>query len=106
MERTGVIFDKERARNSDPETSHQAAARVDEFAHSHRELIMTAIAHYGAMTVDEIAAKTGLKTQQVNKRLPELERHRKAQPTGATRKSASGRDARVWGVYRESVATN
>jgi hypothetical protein len=49
------------------------------------------------MTVDQIAYESGLPSQAVNKRLPELQRLLLATPLdGVLRPSASGRMARVW----------
>lgn len=84
------------ARKSDPQTSHQAAARVHEFAGGHREQILACLKRHGSLTVDEIAKRTRLQSQAINKRLPELERAGLARPTGGTRLSASGRPERVW----------
>lgn len=84
------------ARGSDPITSHQAATRVGRFAPSRRQRILEALKRCGPMTIDEIAAQTGLNSQQVNKRLPEAQRLGDARPLDKTRKSASGHAERVW----------
>lgn len=88
------------ARRSDPSTSHAAAAKVAEFAGSHRAVIVAALAKHGPMTVDQIAARTKLQSQQINKRLPDLQRDGKAAPTGEERPSASGHMERVWRAVR------
>ncbi|MDB5887042.1 MAG: hypothetical protein JWR74_3213 [Polaromonas sp.] len=85
------------ARKSDPITSHLAAARVREFAPTHAGRILRALSYYGPSTVDEIAWHSRMKSQAVNKRLPELQRAGLALPVaGKLRPSDSGRMARVW----------
>lgn len=84
------------ARRTDPATSHAAAARVNEFAGSHRAQVLAALKLHGPMTADQIATRTRLQSQQVNKRLPECQRLGLAAPTGDERLSASGRPERVW----------
>lgn len=92
-----IINPKRLARNSDPVTSHMAAERVREFAPTHRGDILRVLSLKGPMTVDQIAYEAGLPSQAVNKRLPELERMKLANPLdGVMRPSASGRMARVW----------
>lgn len=86
------------ARSTDPQTSHEAAERVHEFASGHRKIIRDALRQHGPLTVDEIAKYTALQSQQINKRLPELQRDHLAEPTDERRLSASGRPARVWRV--------
>lgn len=93
-----TFFDDPRtlARRSDPSTSHAAAARVQVFSGSHRAQVLEALKRYGPLTVDQIATRTKLQSQQVNKRTAELQRLGQAAPTGEERLSASGRLERVW----------
>lgn len=84
------------ARKRDPATSHEAAGRVAEFAQNHYEVIVGALKRFGPLTVDQIALRTRLLSQQVNKRTVELQRQGLIDTTGETRLSASGRSARVW----------
>ena len=92
-----IVNPKHLARNSDPETSHMAAASVREFAGTHRGDILRVLNYHGPMTVDQIAMRSGLPSQAVNKRLPELQRLGVATPLdGVLRPSDSGRMARVW----------
>jgi len=86
-----------RARKHDPRTSHAAAASVDRFASGHYLLILHDLAH-GDRTFYEIADGTGLAGQQVNKRLPELERAGRVIATEHTRPGPSGRQCRVWRI--------
>ena len=89
-------------RRNDPESSHIAADMVDSFGGTHRELILSALRKFGPMTVDQIAARTPLMSQQVNKRLPELERDEAVRVATNSagqevmRESLSGRPERVW----------
>jgi predicted ArsR family transcriptional regulator len=89
-------------RRNDPESSHIAADMVESFGGTHRELILSALRKFGPMTVDQIAARTPLMSQQVNKRLPELERDEVVRVATNSagqevmRESLSGRPERVW----------
>ena len=90
------------ARRNDPESSHIAADMVDQLGGTHREIVRAALRKFGPMTVDQIAARTPLMAQQVNKRTPELERDQliRVQKNSAgqevMRDSLSGRPERVW----------
>lgn len=84
------------ARRTDPGTSHEAAARVREFGGGHCAAVLACLRKHGGCTIDEIAKRTELTAVQVARRLPDLEKLMKAQPTGETRLSASGRPERVW----------
>lgn len=94
---TDVDFDaRTHCRSLDPSTSHAAAQDLAQFARGHCKTILAALEQHGPMTVDEIAKVTRLNSQQINKRLPDLQRRKWARPTGQTRKSDAGRDERVW----------
>jgi predicted ArsR family transcriptional regulator len=84
------------ARQSDPWTSHAAAARVREFAGGHLARILDCLRQHGPATADEIAGRTGLLAHQINKRLSDAEKRDLARPTGICRLSMSGRPERVW----------
>lgn len=60
-----------RARNSDPVTSHEAAARAESFVAGHEAKIFGALHEAGflGLTAAEIAERTGLESVQVNRRL-------------------------------------
>ena len=91
-----------RARTADPQTSKDAAARVPQFESGHYWLILCALRDIGPMTVSELALATKLQEQQINKRLPELQRLGKAETAtkasgeALTRPGASGARQRVW----------
>ncbi len=89
-----------RARKHDPRTSHAAAASVDRFARGHYLLILEWLDTFllPGGTFYEIARGIGLDGQQVNKRLPELERAGLVIATEHTRPGPSGRQCRVWRI--------
>jgi predicted Rossmann fold nucleotide-binding protein DprA/Smf involved in DNA uptake len=62
-----------RARRTDPETSHEAAAGVHEFEADHHAQILEAL-RLGPAGATEIASRCGLGRDQVGKRLCELVR--------------------------------
>lgn len=93
------------ARRDNPTTSHQAAERVRDFAAEHHETIRRVLKLRGTngLTVHEIAAFCALDAHAIGKRMAELEaagevETRVVPGTGAvqTRKTPSGRAARVW----------
>lgn len=84
------------ARNNDPWTSHEAAARRHDFAGGHCEIILECLQRFGPLNKDQIAMHTGLSSVQVDRRLPDLKKRGQAYPTGEVRPSHSGRAERVW----------
>ena len=70
------------ARNSDPATSKDSAARVREFAGGHCSVILRLLNERGPMTCDEIAKH--------------LEHADLARPLAFHRMTASGRKERLW----------
>jgi len=86
------------ARASDPVTSFESAARVDEFRASQERLIVSVLEQYGAMGVDGIAARCRLTGHAVGKRLVKLQREGRIALTGRIVKSTSGRNEREWSV--------
>ena len=89
-----------RARQADPQTSKDAAARASH-APSHQQAILGVL--WRPMTQFEIAKFTGLSPEQVHKRLSELSRDNpetgyKAQirDTGEVKPGPSGRDCILW----------
>ena len=90
------------ARKTDPFTSHEAAARVGEFAGNHHLRITIALFHNPTgLTVHEIAALINLDYNSVARRMCELQRTGLAvvameDGEEMTRPSPSGRMARVW----------
>lgn len=84
------------ARITDPETSHEAAERVKEFAAGHIATILKCLQDHGPLSPDQIATKCSLDKFQVCRRLPEGQRAGLFEPTGDTRLSVSGRRERIW----------
>lgn len=87
-----------RVRNTDPLTSWQAAGSAKDLANRHARLIVDCLTKYGAMGKDGIAAQTGLDSNQVARRLKELEEDGEISLTGQVVKSKSGRAEREWRV--------
>lgn len=75
MLQQALFTDTPRARRSDPETSHIAAARikVSGVLANHQHLIARAIRAQPGMTYTEIAEVTGLERHAVGRRLKELQ---------------------------------
>lgn len=87
------------ARASDPATSHMAAARVSEFAGSHREQILGVLKRFGPLDPEQLEFYTGISAYAVRKRLPELQAAKLARPLPldeAVSYTESGRRQRVW----------
>lgn len=92
------------ARRNDPSTSQQAAERVGEFGGAHHAAIIAALRTHGTdgLTVYEIAGYCELSAHSIGKRMNELERAgfvvviERFDGTDETRKTPSGRLARVW----------
>lgn len=93
-----------RARGSDPETSHQAAARVIDFAHGHYALILGALGLHGNATIHELAERTGLDAVAVARRTAELHDAGRIEPSGEKRPSPTGRPCRVWMLIAQRLA--
>lgn len=87
-----------RVRNTDPLTSWQAAGSAKDLANRHARLIVDCLSKYGAMGKDGIAAQTGLDSNQVARRLKELEEDGEISLTGQVVKSKSGRAEREWRI--------
>ena len=87
-----------RARHTDPATSHAAAESMQGTAKLHRELIYGALHDYGDLTAEEAADRCGLHKVQANRRMKEMFRMGLVAPTGETRRTEAGRQARVWRV--------
>lgn len=84
-----------RARNSDPVTSHMAAEEVTTPS-KHFQIIHLALIEHGPMGKDMIAFKTGLDPNAVARRLPELARLGLVCTTGKLVTSKAGRKEREW----------
>lgn len=87
-----------KVRKADPMTSRVAAQTMDDLGANHQARIIYALRKYGPLIAHEIADVTNLHHTQICRRLPELEAEGLVEETGETRKSPSGRPARVWGM--------
>ena len=85
-----------RARATDAITSFQAADSIKDVAKMHQEVIVACLQRFGALGKDGIAKQTGLQSNQVARRLSELEKMGLIELTSKTVKSASGRNEREW----------
>lgn len=83
-----------RSRRNNPETSKEAAKRVDEFADSHYAKILNALTC--PMGKDRIARATSLEPIQVSRRLSELRRLGKVEMLEQTELSNAKRNERLW----------
>jgi transcription initiation factor IIE alpha subunit len=87
-----------RVRNTDPLTSWQAAGSAKDLAQRHAQIIVDCLTKNGALGKDGISKLTGLDSNQVARRLAELQRQGQIALTGRTVKSKSGREEREWHV--------
>lgn len=94
-----VLFEDEfiRHRNSDPETSKEAAKTVSDFSAMMYQRIATEL-YNGEGTYEELADRMGAGKDQLCKRLPEMQRLGIIELTGALRTGSSGRKQRVWRI--------
>jgi predicted ArsR family transcriptional regulator len=84
-------------RRNDPATSKAAAATVKAFAGEHHAAILEALT-IGSAGASGIAARCGLSSHQVNKRLGELAKAGRIVATGRLVRSGSGRGEREWQI--------
>lgn len=90
MHQLTLIIPLPQARNSDPETSRDAARKAATFANNHRDRIHAALATPG--TIKDLAERTGLDHVAVARRLPDLQRMGLAVPMDDERRDG----CRVW----------
>ncbi len=82
-----------RVRSTDPDTSHAAAAQATDLAIDHHNLIVSALDKPG--TIYDIAERTGLDSNQVARRMNELQALHLVRTEGKA-KGGTGRLCRVW----------
>jgi predicted ArsR family transcriptional regulator len=85
-----------RARVKDPITSFMAADSIEDMCKQHNDLIVAALRNIGPLGKDGISKFTGLQSNQVARRLSELQKLDLIELTGQTVKSNSGRAEREW----------
>ena len=83
-----------RARALDPWTSHAAAEKVANDQHFER--ILNTLRKCGPLGKDGIAKESGLRPDQVWRRLSEMEKIELIRQTGKTVRSNAGRQEREW----------
>ena len=85
-----------RARVTDAITSFKAADSIKDVAKMHQEVIVAALRRFGPMSKDGIANVTGLQSNQVARRMNELQKLDLIELTGKQVSSNSGRNEREW----------
>ena len=84
-----------RARNSDPATSHEAAASITDVS-SHYAQILEALSTIGPLGKDGISFYSRLDPNQISRRLKEMQKLGLIRLTGKTVKSNSNHPEREW----------
>ena len=87
-----------RVRKTDPVTSFQAADSIKPVAPKHYSVIVDCLETYGPLGKDGISAMTNLDSNQVARRLNEMQKIGLIKLTGKTVRSNSGREEREWTV--------
>ena len=85
-----------RVRSNDPITSFEAADSAKDLANKHAAIILQCLKEHGAMGKDGIAKITSLDSNQISRRLSELEHEGHIRLTGNMVKSKSNRNEREW----------
>jgi predicted ArsR family transcriptional regulator len=85
-----------RARTTDAITSFKAADSIKDVAKMHQEVIVACLQRFGPLGKDGIAKQTGLESNQVARRMNELEKLDLIELTGKQVTSNSGRQEREW----------
>lgn len=90
------MFEFIRARATDAITSFKAAESIKDVAKMHQEVIVAALQRFGPMGKDAIANQTGLQSNQVARRMNELQKLDLIELSGKVVTSNSGRSEREW----------
>ena len=90
------MFEFIRARTTDAITSFKAADSIKDVAKMHQEVIVACLQRFGPLGKDGIAKHTGLGSNQVARRMNELQKLDLIELTGKEVKSNSGRAEREW----------
>ena len=85
-----------RVRTTDPLTSFEAAESIKPVVNKHYDIILECLQTYGALGKDGISSLTKLESNQVARRLNEMQKIGLIHLTGKTVKSNSGRNEREW----------
>ena len=98
----GDLFSTTHARRSDPKTSKAAASSMAHTASAQADILYWSMVRAGrGLTADELAMREKMTIEQVCRRLADLQKKGRAEPTEDTRTTRSGRAARVWRVVME-----
>jgi hypothetical protein len=87
-----------RVRTTDPLTSFEAAEFIKPVVNKHYDIILGCLQTYGALGKDGISSLTKLESNQVARRLNEMQKIGLIHLTGRTVKSNSGRNEREWAI--------
>ena len=87
-----------RVRTTDPLTSFEAAESIKPVVNKHYDIILGCLQTYGALGKDGISSLTKLESNQVARRLNEMQKIGLIHLTGRTVKSNSGRNEREWAI--------
>lgn len=104
-----IDFDEPNARDTDPETSHEAAEDAKFKASKHRLLAMTTLSRFGPLTDFELAARTGIQQTSIGKRRKECQDAGlvtalvTADGSKVKRPAPSGSNAIVWTLTPEGT---
>lgn len=90
------MFEFFRTRTTDAITSFKAADSIKDVAKMHQEVIVACLQRFGPMGKDGIATQTGLQSNQVARRMNELQKLDLIELTGKQVTSNSGRAEREW----------
>ena len=90
------MFEFFRARTKDAITSFKAADSIKDVAQMHHDVIVACLQRFGPLGKDGISNYTGLQSNQVARRMNELEKMDLIELTGKQVTSNSGRAEREW----------
>jgi predicted ArsR family transcriptional regulator len=90
------MFEFIRARATDAITSFKAADSIKDVAQMHHDVIVTCLRRFGPLGKDGISKHTGLQSNQVARRMNELQKMNLIELTGNQVTSNSGRAEREW----------
>jgi predicted ArsR family transcriptional regulator len=90
------MFEFFRARTKDAITSFKAADLIKDIAKMHHDVIVACLQRFGPLGKDGISNYTGLQSNQVARRMNELEKMDLIELTGKQVTSNSGRAEREW----------
>lgn len=100
----GGMFDQPpeapKARNSDPDTSHEAAKSMTDEAATQRRQILEHLEAHGPQTADALDEALSFRLTSAGRRMSELLRKALVRRTGEKEMTRSGRRADLWAYRR------